>query len=145
MRTISPVRPLPIAAFFIAVFALCCPLRATESTPDFKDIPGLINALADPDSAQRQRAAEALADLGAAARPDLIHAARGDNPEIRAQAARVLRKLPWSASDDPVEAQRALDAYGEADDRNRIGITRKLDEIGAHKTLLRLFNEEPSD
>jgi tetratricopeptide (TPR) repeat protein len=120
--------------------------RGGAATRDSFDIARLVDALADPDFVVRQQAGDRLALMGPAARPELIRASRSEDPERRNRAADVLRKLPWSAPDDPPAIRQLLEHYGPAPDagRQRV-IVRIVDLDGGGKVLLRLLDEEPSD
>src|SRR5262249_2621248 len=110
------------------------------------DIPNLIQSLADPDFIVRQDAIERLSGLPDA-RPQLITAMRSGDPEQRARAADVLRKLPWFLPSDPPFIQSVLQAYGPApDDTMRATIIGRLStEEAGGVVLLRLLVEEPSE
>jgi len=145
----GPVRCIFLNVFVIVALTLACtPVAAAssqEASSQASDIPALISALSDPDLAVRQHAAEQLVNIGMPARPQILKAARSDNPEQRAQAAKILGRLPWWRSDDPQGARHLLVAYGQADQPSRIAIIEQLDRMNATSTLMRLFNEEPAD
>lgn len=141
-----PVHLPRFTSIYACLLSICCASSTVARAADSKDIPGLIDSLADSDAARRQQAADALAEIGPPARQQIVAAARSDNPEIRAQAAQILRKLPWSLPTDPEEVQAALKPYGQADDSERAELARVLDlRLHATDVVLRLFNEEPSD
>ena len=140
-----PVHRSYLTLFTLLTLVLCRAGIADESTPATSDIPALINALSDPDSAARRRAADRLLSIGMPARPQIMKAARSEDPEQRAQAAKILGQLPWWRPEDPEEARHLLVAYGQADTNARIAIIGRLDALNATTTLLRLFNEEPVD
>jgi tetratricopeptide (TPR) repeat protein len=136
---------------FIVVFTLAAGVAsavraAPQTTRDSTDIPTLIQSLGDPDSAVRRDAIERLSDLPDA-RPQVIAAMRTGDPEQRARAADVLRRLPWFLPSDPPFIQSVLQSYGAApDDNMRSTIVERLasDEAGA-VILIRLLIEEPSE
>jgi tetratricopeptide (TPR) repeat protein len=130
--------------------ALAVPARpagaaANAGAQSTDDVATLIAQLADPDVAVRQRAGSRLVEIGSAARPQVLAAARSDDPEQRAQAAEVLRQLPWATPDDPPEVRAALERYSRGSDSIRQAVMRQLDELDAVPTMLRLLREEPSD
>jgi tetratricopeptide (TPR) repeat protein len=105
----------------------------------------LIAALADPDWVIRRQAGDRLIRLGPAVRPELVKAARGENAEQRAQATRILRELPWTSDADPPDVRDILQRYGDSNDMARASVIRRLYELRASPTLMRLLREEPSD
>ena len=122
------------------------PATAPQSSAG-DEIPRLIAALSDPDSGAREKASQQLQSIGAAARPALVKAIRGNNPEQRSRAASVLLKLPWHAPDDPPQVRRSLETYGRMDEEKRKAVvTQEL--FRRHRAvdvLLRLLIEEPSE
>ncbi|HYO09006.1 MAG TPA: HEAT repeat domain-containing protein [Tepidisphaeraceae bacterium] len=139
-----------------AFVTLCCAValagavaggdaRAEPVPDDGWGIPPLIESLSDPDTAVRKRASDRLIAIGTPARPQVLEAAKSDDPERRAQAAAILKQMPWEAREDPPEVRAALERYGPATDSGKIVILRRLDEMDAVGALLRLLNEEPSD
>jgi len=128
---------------------LVAPLTARAARPttaDSFDVSQLIDALSDPDWTVRKQASERLTLLGPAARPQIVRAARSDDPEQRARAAEILRKLPWYTADDPPSVRSILEHYGPSSDGGRVELIVQLVRRGAPSSvLLRLLNEEPRD
>jgi tetratricopeptide (TPR) repeat protein len=105
-----------------------------------------IARLGDADPTVRQLAADWLVHLGAAARPAVLAASRGDDPQIADGATQVLRSLPWSMPDDPPEVKKLLDPYGSATVADRIGIVAQLAELPeSQPALLRLLSDESNE
>ena len=129
----------------IATFLSVCRAADAQTDPADQDISKLITQLSDTDSALRKSAADKLQDIGMPARPQILKAARSDDPEQSAQAARILRKLPWWTSHDSPETRALLERYGESNDPNRMAIVRRIEDLNGTSTLLRLLREEPSD
>jgi tetratricopeptide (TPR) repeat protein len=118
---------------------------APSDAADLLQIPRLLDDLSHTDTAVRDGASEKLAAIGAPARPELIRAARSDDPEQRTRAAGLLRKLPWYTATDPQPVRTLLERYGPADDRMRLGLLWQISELsGGVDALLRLLHEEPS-
>jgi tetratricopeptide (TPR) repeat protein len=118
---------------------------APQSAADLLDVPKLLDDLSHTDTKVRDGASEKLAAIGESARPELITAARSDDPEQRTRAAELLRKLPWFTNKDPQPIRTLLERYGGADDRVRMGILWQVsDATGGIEVLLRLLNEEPN-
>ena len=134
---------------FIVVIGLSLASFAAAEPSDLPrdswTIEQLIDSLTDPDSTVRTTASLRLARRGMEARPQLLRAARSDDPEQRAQAAMILKKLPWWTADDPPDVRALLERYGDAGETGRIHLIRRLDDINAIRVLLRVITEEPSD
>src|SRR5689334_13511875 len=111
------------------------------------DVKALIDGLADPDPAARQRAGEKLKELGFVARPALLEATQSDDPEIRARAGQLLLELPWHRPEDPPQVKALLADYGKQDTPKRkqtVEALHSLQQAPAMEALLRLLAEEPS-
>ena len=119
--------------------------EVSESSLSSMSIPQLIDALTDADLSVRRSAAERLTRLGMQARPAVIAASRGEDPEQRAQAANILKRLPWWTDDDPADVRALLERYGDAGELGRSALIRRLRETSANNVLLRLLQEEPND
>lgn len=144
---------LAIAAF-LAASASGSILRAAPSEPatvptpqvapaDLPAIDAQIAKLGDADPTVRQLAADALVHLGAVARPAVLAASRGDDPQIADAAAQVLRSLPWYSPDDPPEVKKLLEPYGSATVADREGIVAQVAELPqSQPALLRLLSDE---
>ena len=118
---------------------------APSDAADLLEVPRLLDDLSHTDTAVRDGASEKLAAIGAPARPELIKAARSDDPEQRTRAAELLRKLPWYTAADPQPVRTLLERYGSADDRMRFGLLWQIADLnGGVDALLRLLQEEPS-
>jgi hypothetical protein len=66
------------------------------------------------------------------------------DPEQRARAAEILRRLPWFTSDDPPAVRQQLEQYGPAPEIGRERIVARLSELpGSGPAIFRLFQEEP--
>jgi tetratricopeptide (TPR) repeat protein len=118
---------------------------APQSAADLLDVPKLLDDLSNTDSAVRQSASDKLTAIGETARPELITAARSDDPERRVRAAEILRKLPWHTGKDDKAIRALLERYGPADDRVRMGLIWQLSDVnGGVDVMLRLLAEEPS-
>ena len=118
---------------------------APQAPADLLDVPKLLEDLSNTDTAVRDGASEKLAAIGEAARPELIKAARSDDPEQRTRAAELLRKLPWYTNKDPQPIRTLLERYGPADDRTRMGLLWQVsDATGGDDVLIRLLSEEPN-
>jgi len=102
-----------------------------------------IAQLGDVDPVVRRIGADSLVRAGAAARPAVLAAARGDDPQIADAAAQVLRSLPWWVPDDPPEVKKQLESYGQESATGRITIVAQLDTVpGSEPALLRLLSDE---
>jgi tetratricopeptide (TPR) repeat protein len=77
----------------------------------------------------------------------VIAALRSGDPEQRARAGDVLRRLPWYLPTDPPDIQSALQSYGAApgDEMRATIISRLANEEAGAPVLLRLLVEEPSE
>ena len=140
--------PVPRLIPSIIAGLLCASICAADPSQTPRDswtVEQLIDALSDPDSSVRTNARMRLTRLGNAARPQLLAAARSHDPEQRAQAAAILKKLPWWTAEDPVNVRSLLERYGDAGETGRIHVIRRLDDVSAISVLLRLIAEEPSD
>ena len=134
-----------LAAVVLAAGAGSAAHAAPSNAADLLDIPHLLDDLSHTDTAVRDGASEKLAAIGEPARPDLIRAARSDDPEQRTRAAELLRKLPWYTPADPQPIRTLLERYGPADDRVRLGLLWQISDMsGGVDVLMRLLNEEPS-
>jgi len=121
-------------------------IAAPQSSANLLDVPKLLEDLSHTDTAVRDGASQKLAAIGEPARPELIKAARSDDPEQRTRAAELLRKLPWFTNKDPQPIRTLLERYGPADDRTRMGILWQVsDATGGVDVMLRLLGEEPSN
>jgi tetratricopeptide (TPR) repeat protein len=111
------------------------------------DIKSLIESLADPDPAVRQRAGERLLSAGGAARPALLKASRSASPQISARAGDLLMQLPWSLPSDPPNVRQQLENYGQrqVEFRMKIIVTDLARTQGAEPALLRIVKEDPSN
>lgn len=152
--------PSALLAIVLVTGAAGATFAAPQSAADLLDVPRLLDDLSHTDTAVRKGASEKLAAIGDAARPELIKAARSDDPERRVRAAELLRKLPWFTDKDPLAVRQLLERYGPADDRTRMGLLVRLWEHAeqnpraqlvvqpgtptAVDVLLRLLAEEPS-
>ena len=94
----------------------------SAATGDSQDLPSLLAALSSKTGLVRQRARQALADIGAPAVPGLVQALKSSNPDERWEAANALSQIhdPSSAPalvealDDPKFGTRWLAAEGLA-------------------------------
>jgi hypothetical protein len=148
------VRSTLAIAAFLAASAFSPILHAAPSQPTTIPAPEVAPAtspavdaqiakLGDADPTVRQLAADALVRLGAAARPAVLAASRGDDPQIADAAAQVLRSLPWSSPDDPPEVRKLLEPYGSATVADREGIVAQVAELPqSQPALLRLLSDE---
>src|SRR5688572_20408256 len=140
--------PTVLAAVILAAAAASAGSSAHAAPSDAADlleVPRLLDDLSHTDTAVRDGASEKLAAIGAPARPELIKAARSDDPEQRTRAAELLRKLPWHTPADPPPVRALLERYGPADDRMRFGLLWQIADLsGGVDVLLRLLHEEPS-
>jgi tetratricopeptide (TPR) repeat protein len=146
------LRPV-FGAVFALIFALVIVLAlaaqtagaAPQAAAELLDVPRLLDELSHTDTAVRKGASEKLAAIGEAARPELIKAARSDDPEQRARAAELLRKLPWFTNSDAQPIRALLERYGPADDRTRMALLWQFSDMtGGIDVLLRLLGEEPN-
>src|SRR5260370_13654764 len=81
---------------------ILAPLIAMGATPaPDPAMQALVNRLASDDPSARQRAANDLLAKGRAARPALIEAMNGDDPQLRASASDLILKLPFDLPDHP--------------------------------------------
>jgi tetratricopeptide (TPR) repeat protein len=134
-----------LSAVVLTAGAVAVTHAAPQAAGDLLDVPKLLEDLSHTDTAVRDGASEKLAAIGEAARPELIKAARSDDPEQRTRAAELLRKLPWFTGKDPQPVRTILERYGQGDDRTRMGLLWQVsDATGGVDVLLRLLNEEPS-
>ena len=135
-------------ALLLALAIAPAPLGAAEeadSASDSFQIPRLITQLSDGDPAVRERATERLIAIGGSARAQVLRAARSGDPEQRARAAEILKKLPWHLEADPPQVRTLMRRYGDASDAARTRIIADLDEVeGGGAALLRLLHEEPA-
>src|SRR2546421_10838275 len=130
----------------IALLTVPRAVFAAPTTAPADPVASLIQSLGDPDPTTRQRAAQKLTELGAAARPALVKAAQGGSLQIASRATDLLMKLPWSIPSDPDRAKEALSGYGDANNDERKNIIDKLCTVsGGEPALLRLVQEEPND
>jgi tetratricopeptide (TPR) repeat protein len=121
-------------------------IAANRSPSIDAEIAHQLEQLASPDPADRRRASDALVQIGAVARPAVVAASQGDDPQIADAAQQVLRLLPWSVPNDPPDVKQALDSYGQGGVVARIGIVAQLGEKqGSHPALLRLLSDELND
>jgi tetratricopeptide (TPR) repeat protein len=133
------------AAILLALSALCAAAAPTT------DPARLAADLAHPDPATRAAAAQSLLALDRAARPALIVAMNGDQPQARATAAELILKLPFDQPGDPSAFVGMLARYGQATPPNRANYLRTIANLATGnltdgpRILLRLMNEEPSD
>jgi tetratricopeptide (TPR) repeat protein len=105
-----------------------------------------ITRLGDVDPSVRQLAADALVHIGASARPAVLAASRGDDPQIAAAAQQVLRALPWSSPNDPPEVKKLLGTYGGSSVADRIGIIAQVASLpDSQPALLRLLSDESNE
>jgi predicted Zn-dependent protease len=74
-------------------------------------VTGLISDLSADDASARKLAAQKLVTLGLSARPAVLAAMHGNDPETAAQAANVLLQMPWSDPSDPPAVKQILDQY----------------------------------
>jgi tetratricopeptide (TPR) repeat protein len=125
--------------------AVICTAEPSDPPRDSWSVDQLIAALTDPDASIRKAASSRLVRMGVTARPQLLKAARSDDPEQRAQAAAILKKLPWWAEGDPANIVTLLERYGDAGEIGRIALIRRLDDLAATEVMLRLLSEEPGD
>lgn len=132
--------------FFILIFVTAPVRAAPRSATDRTNIGEQIARLSDVDSAVRKQASDELAAMGMPARPQLLKAARSDDPEQRARAGELLKRLPWSVETDPPPVRGLMDRYGPSDNPTRVAIIRQLDRtVPGNRALLRLLREEPSE
>src|SRR2546423_9582329 len=130
----------------IALLSLPRAVFAAPTTAPGDRAAALIQSLGDPDPLTRQRAAQKLTEMGAAARPALVKAAQGGSLQIASRATDLLMKLPWSIQSDPARVREALNGYGDANNDQRKNIIENLYKLsGAEPALLRLVQEEPND
>ncbi len=141
---------LLLAAGSIGAIASAAPTPpATAPAPQIAAEPTIdsqIARLGDADPTVRQLAADWLIHLGAAARPAVLAASRGDDPQIADGATQVLKSLPWTMPDDSPEVKKLLDPYGSATVADRIGIVAQLAELPeSQPALLRLLSDESNE
>jgi tetratricopeptide (TPR) repeat protein len=121
-------------------------IQAESSQSIDVQITAQVARLGDDDPTVRRNAADALVHFGAVARPAVLAASRGDDPQIADAAQQVLRSLPWSIPDDPPDVKRQLDTYGDASVADRIGIIAQLSGVPqSQPALLRLLSDEPNE
>src|SRR5690606_21959136 len=84
-------RRMAPAALLAAVW-ISAPLAAQEPSGEAR-IARLIGELGSGDYQQRQRATEAVAEMGSQTRTQLAEAARPPDPEVRLRASELLRQL----------------------------------------------------
>src|SRR5580698_5971444 len=99
---------LIIPALFLAGF--CLGADPAPSAPSRIDL--LISQLASDDAGQRSAASVELLQIGRPARPAILRAAHGDDPDLRDRAAQILLQLPWYLPTDPPALQEVLKHYG---------------------------------
>lgn len=130
-----------------AILLLLAGLAASSSGPvQTPEI--LLEQLASPDPKARAAASDNLVSLGVAARPAVLSAAHSGNPEVRARAADLILKLPWSQAADPGEVRRVLAQYGQHDPAGRAHDVSMLANFSDHAglpVLARLLTEDPSE
>jgi tetratricopeptide (TPR) repeat protein len=144
----------PISTYFRTLFSLILPLvfasfcLAADPAPSPPSrIDRLIAQLASEDAAERSAASVQLLQIGRPARPAILRAAHGDDPDLRDRAAQILLQLPWYLPSDPPPLQQILKHYGIPDvNQRRTIITSELDrgDAGHDEVLIRLLNEDPS-
>lgn len=135
----------PALSGLILLALLASPSSRAQDTD--AQIRSAIVGLMSSDPAKRDKAAQELIRIGAPARPMVFEASRSDSPELRAQAAQVLLKLPWFLPDDSPAVRDLLANYGRLDVEKRQQIVAQLADLRAHgfDALARLVQEEPSD
>jgi tetratricopeptide (TPR) repeat protein len=122
--------------------ALATPQQAVNS----QNISELVQRLSDADPQVRRKASQDLSQIGLPARPELVKAARSPDPEVRARAADLLRKLPWDVPTDPPRVRSLLKRYGQVNEPGREALIHQIGQIdGSEPALLRLLKEEPTD
>src|SRR5436190_623177 len=133
----------------VMLIALLLPARAVlaaSATAPAGPVAALIQSLGDPDPGTRQRAAQSITELGAAARPALVKAAQGGSLQIASRAADLLMKLPWFIAADPDRVREILTGYGDANNDERKNLIDKLCMVSdGEPALLRLVQEEPNE
>lgn len=113
-----------------------------------RDPDALIEQLASPDPRERDSAADALKNMGAAARPALTRAAESPDPAIAQQARALLRTLPWHEASDPQAVRMLLGNYRERSAEERAAT---VDSIASQLTseagvaLVRILQQEPME
>lgn len=99
--------------------------------------------------AARDFAAESFFGLGELARPALERLAREGTPDERHRAARLLRRIAWSISDELYRrTANLLDGFEERPWRERRMVAYELEKQGgaeAVPTLRRILEKDPSD
>ena len=137
-----PYRLLTVAGLTLALSA-----AARGAGPLPADPAGLVDCLNAPEPSRRSAAARELIDLGRAARPTVLAAARGPD-SVRAAAARaILLDLPWDRPDDPPAVQNLLRNYGTLPPAARAAVVGQLEDLAAltgRPAVLRLMREDPS-
>jgi tetratricopeptide (TPR) repeat protein len=135
-----------VAIVLLATLTTGLVSAAPQSAADLLAVPKLLDDLSDADRAVRDEAAAKLAAIGTAARPDLIKAARSDDPERRVRAAEILRKLPWYTDRDDRAVRALLERYGTGDERVQMALLWQISDVdGGPDVLLRILGEEPGD
>jgi tetratricopeptide (TPR) repeat protein len=145
----------------IAPALLSVPVYAGDQPATQPSVAALIADLSADDAAARQAAVDKLAALGRAARPDVLAAVHGDDPQIREQATAVLLQLPWSDPNDPPKVQEILDRYNnfaptgappgtaplppELGRQTAAAELAELPDFQGFDALIRLIYEDPSN
>ncbi len=116
----------PVLTYFRTVFSIslvllsasfCLAVAPPQGVPTRIDT--LIDQLASEDAVQRSAAAVDLLKIGRPARPAVLRAARGDDPDLRDRAAQILLQMPWYLPSDPAAIQDILRHYGNPDINQR--------------------------
>ena len=106
-------------------------------------VDGLIQQLDNPDPAIRADAHKQLISIGDAARPQLMQAAAGDDPQTSEASREVLQALPWYELSDPPMVIDLLRNYGNGTVTARIATIGRLGELVIEQhVLMRLLKRE---
>lgn len=114
---------------WILAFALALPLlsRAEEAAPP-RDLSNLVEGLGSEDPAVRERATEALRQLGEEARPALLTAVKSPDAEVRARAEELIGALDRAKA--PVQ-DRDPNKRPQIQGAARVAQARPLNVVGA--------------
>jgi HEAT repeat protein len=106
-------------------------VRTLANVGDGRAVPGLIEALADPDREVRDTAVHALVKIGAAAVPMLLKTLQEDEPPFRAKAAAVLGYIG-----DPRSRMPLMAALGDTEPTVRANAAEALAAYRKDKRLV---------
>lgn len=142
------MRRFPITAWLILlIFVAAARAREADTRPASTEpaIGSLIDRLADPDPAERDKAAKALWSMGHPAESALRQAAEVPNPEISRRAKAILRDFAYGLYPDaPREIFSLLDQYRKGDAQEKRSAILSLSSSGVPglRVLLRLREDE---